>query len=253
MRTVKYLYILLFVIITSLTSAQSPEHLFNKANKEYRSGHFDQAKQQYEALVKEGYHSSALYFNLGNCYYKTGETAKAILNYERAKKINPDDEDVAYNLRLAYSNTVDKVDPVPQLFYERWWSQLLFMFSPDTWSWVAVALLWLAVGLGIWYLNASTIATRKLSFMSGSVTLILACMMFSLAACSHRRINNHQGAVVMEPSAYVRSSPDEKSTGLFMLHAGTRIEVIDELGGWKQIRIANGNVGWMATGALEVI
>jgi tetratricopeptide (TPR) repeat protein len=226
---------------------------FTKANTTYRRGDYVTAAQIYESILNKGLKSGELYYNLGNCYYKSGETSKAILAYERARKFMPEDEDLAYNLRLSYGNTVDKIEPVPQLFYQRWWSQLLNIFRPSSWATLAVVMLWIAAGFAAWYLYAGSIRARKYTFLSSGLLLFLALTLFLLSRSSYNTLNADDAAIVMEPSTVIRSSPDNRSTSLFMLHAGTKIEVLDELGGWKQIRIANGNSGWIKEEAIELI
>jgi tetratricopeptide (TPR) repeat protein len=248
------LFILVFVL-TALHSAVSSDagQQFTQANQAYRAGDFANAAKIYQRILDKGLKSGALYYNLGNCYFKNGEFAKAILAYERAKKFMPDDEDLAYNLRLSYNNTVDKIEPVPQLFYQRWWSQLLNAMSPGNWAISAIILLWIAAGLAAWYLYAGTIRTRKYTFLGSGVLFAISLLIFFIAAGSYTQIHSEDTAIVTEPSAVIRSSPDEKSTSLFMLHSGTKIEIVDELGGWKQIRIANGNSGWIPGTMIEKI
>lgn len=248
--------IFLFVMLFIAGPVKADEYIqskFTEANAEYRKGNFSSAATLYENILKKGMKSGELYYNLGNCYFKTGEIAKSILAYERAKKFMPDDEDLAYNLRLSYSNTVDKIDPVPQLFYERWWTQLLTLMSPSAWSVLAIILLWLAAGIAAWYLYAGTVRMRQITFLSGGIFIFLAIFFFAIASSSFGRLHKDDAAVVMEPSSVIRSSPDDKSTSLFMLHAGTKIEIVDELGSWKQIRIANGNTGWIKQTSVEQI
>lgn len=246
--------ILLLLILHSNLFAETATPLkFRDANTAYRKGNYDTAAQLYEQVLKDGLKSGELYYNLGNSYYKTGETARAILAYERAKKFIPDDEDLAYNLRMAYSNTVDKIEPVPQLFYQRWWTQFLNLTSPGIWAILAVACIWIAAGLAAWYLYAGSVMARKITFLGSGIVLFTGLILFILAGSAYHRLHNNDGAVVMEPSAVIRSSPDEKSTTLFMLHGGTKIQVLDELGNWKQIRIANGNTGWISSTSIELI
>jgi tetratricopeptide (TPR) repeat protein len=245
--------VLLVFVSVNARSATNPAQLFSEANKSYRAGRYEIAEAKLEELLKGGHKTAAVYFNLGNCYYKQQDFAHAILNYERAKRMNPLDDDIQYNLKLAYNNTVDKIEPIPRLFYERWWEIFLNYFSPSGWSWIAIVVLWLAIGFGAWYLYAGTIATRKSTFLTGTSLFFMALFLFFVASCSNKRLNHDKAAIVTEPTAYVRSSPDTKSTNLFMLHAGTRIEIIDQQPGWKQIRIANGNVGWMDDKQLDAI
>ena len=60
-------------------------------------------------------------------------------------------------------------------------------------------------------------------------------------------------AIIFSPTVTIKSSPDEKSVDLFVLHEGTKVELIDNIGDWYEIRIANGSVGWLATSAVEKI
>ena len=252
MNTLKIILLFLLFIFKS-EGATNPVQLFTDANKAYRAGRYEIAEAKLEELLKGGHKTAAVFFNLGNCYYKQQDFSHAIINYERAKRMNPLDDDVQYNLKLAYNNTVDKIEPIPQLFYQRWWDIFLNIYSPSGWSWLAIIILWISIGIGAWYLYATTIQTRKRTFLSGSLALVLALFLFFVASCSNKRLNHDKAAIVVEPTAYVRSSPDVKSTNLFMLHAGTRIEIVDQQPGWKQVRIANGNTGWMDEKQVEAI
>ena len=229
------------------------EQQYDKASKLYKSGNYAEASMQYQNLVNDGKRSTALFFNLGNCYYKTGDYAKAILNYERAKKIAPADEDIEYNLKLANAKASDKIDPIPQLFYEKWWSIFITTFSPTEWSAFAIITLWIAVGIFLIYLFAKTVEKRKKSFYAATILFALSLCLFTVARSSNRLIYNYSFAIIMDSSAYAKSAPDEKGTNLFLLHNGTKVEVIEEQEGWKKIKIANGNTGWMANAALENI
>lgn len=252
----KRILLIVLLALNCLAPAYSQQQdvlRFSEANRAYRNRDYSGAAKIYEGILGKGLKSGALYYNLGNCYFKSGETAKAILAYERARKFLPDDEDLAYNLRLSYNNTIDKIEPVPQLFYQRWWTQILTLSSPSAWAWIAIGLLWTGVGLAAWYLYAGTIRLRKFTFLGSGAVVTLAVIFFLLAGCSWQNLNSADAAIVMNPSAEIRSSPDPKSTTLFMLHAGTKIRVMDQLGDWRQIRIANGNTGWVRAAAIETI
>ena len=244
---------LILNIAISTSNAETPSQQFESANKSYRSGNYSLAAKQYESLIKSGQHNAVIYFNNGNCYYKLQDLPNAILNFERAKRLDPLDDDINYNLKIAYANTLDKIEPIPLLFYERWWNALLFSFNPATWSWIAIIAIWISFCFGIWYLFAGTVKSKKRSFLSSSGILIVALMIFGLAACSHKKIYGQRTAIVMDANAYIKSSPDNKSTNLFMLHGGTKIDVLDEIPGYKQIRIANGNLGWIEEKSVVVI
>lgn len=245
----------LFIIALFATDPAyaKPTEQFDKANVLYRSGNYKGAIHSYESLITGGYVSSALYFNLGNAYYKSGNIPYSILNYERALKLNPGDEDIIFNLRLANLNTVDKIEPLPKLFYEQWWNNYVSLFHEDTWSKAGITLLWIAVLFAAVYIFGNTIFLKKTGFFISAFFLFAGIFLLATAYTQHNRITSNKSAIITETSAYIKSSPDEKSTNLFMLHSGTRIDIIDELTGWKKIRIANGNIGWIDEKEIEVI
>ncbi|MBL0073070.1 MAG: tetratricopeptide repeat protein [Bacteroidetes bacterium] len=95
---------------------QSEQEIFAAANKLYMDEKFDKAIEKYEQLVTMKKVSADVYFNLGNAYYKTGNFASSILNYERAQRLSPSDPDIEYNLRMANLSTIDKIEPLPRVF-----------------------------------------------------------------------------------------------------------------------------------------
>lgn len=237
----------------SLERSSNPIELFNNGNGAYTTKNYKEAIKFYEQLIASGKHSEEVYFNLGNSYFKDNHISKAILNYERARIIDPADEDILFNLRIAYNNTVDKIDPVPLLFYQRWWLSFIHFFSPAQWNVISIISIWLTFFCGIAYLFAGTINRKRNTFLSTLVLLGISFLFYFLAYSSSKSIYGNNEAIIMNSSSYIRSSPDEKSTKLFMLHEGTKVKIIDEIDEWKQIRIANGNVGWVDNKSIEKI
>lgn len=233
--------------------ADQPEALFEKGNRLYREKKYAEAVVAYEEIIRSGVRSDAVYFNLGNAAYKEGFLSKAILNYERAKRINPADENIQFNLQLAYSTTTDKIEPIPLLFYQRWWRLFLHLMSSSGWAVAAVTGFWLSLAAGLLYLKSTTVTGKRNAFLLMTGLFIISLGLHFFAFSSNSLINGKDAAIITETSTYVKSSPEDRSTNLFMLHEGTRIEVTDSVPGWKQIRIANGNVGWMEARALEEI
>lgn len=244
---------LAFTLISRNCIAQPEQELFAAGNKAYMDEKFDKAIENYEQLVTRNKVSAEVYFNLGNAYYKTGNIASAVLNYERARRLKPADEDIEYNLQIANLSTIDKIEPVPKVFYERWWNDFVNEGSVSQRSVWALIFLFLSLGVFAVYLFSGKVVIRKITFFATIGLLVCSLFTWYLTHLQHRHLNDHKAAVIFAESTYVKSSPDEKSANLFMLHSGTRIEVLDGLSGWKKIRIANGNEGWIAADALVVI
>lgn len=248
-----FFLLLLVFFSVNFSFAAMPNQQFEAGNKEYRFGNYEKAIVAYEKLVKDGYRSSTLFYNLGNAYYKENNYAKSILNYERALKLNPQDEDILFNLRLANMNTVDKIEPIPRLFYEQWWDNFISTFSSDSWSKYGIAGCWLTLLFVGLYLFSNTVFLKKTGFFSTVICGFIAGMLLFAGRLQHQSAYDQKAGIIIETSAYIKSSPEEKSTNLFMLHAGTKIEVVDELQGWKKIKIANGNIGWISNNDMEMI
>lgn len=254
MRTI--LYFLLFAIINPSAFALSNEELtvlFEKGNTAYREKKYAEAEVAYSNIVEAGIQSDAIEFNLGNSCFKQGKLGEAILHYERAKRLNPADEDIRFNLRMAYSTTVDKVEPIPLLIHEQWILDLLLLMAPDSWATLAVCLIWCTACLGLLYLFANTVSLKRNSFLSMLCMLGFAVIVYLIAYQADREQYGEDLAIVIDANASIKSTPDSKGTTLFMLHEGTRVEVVEQTVGWTEIRIANGNQGWIETGKIGII
>ena len=243
----------LLLILTSLLEARDLNNLFSSANSHYTQQEYVKAAEIYEEIVAEGVESAEVYFNLGNAYFKSGELGKAILFYERAKRIDPDDEDVNFNLNLAYRETIDKIEPLPRVFYEEWWENFVVTYPLNRRAVVLLILVWmLSVSVAVYVLMGRPLL-KKISFIASLCFLISSSFLAVIMWKQVRSLEQHRSAIILNSSVYVKSSPDEDASNVFMLHEGTRIDVLDSLSEWSKVRIANGNIGWMRTVNFEQI
>jgi hypothetical protein len=226
---------------------------FDRANKYYQQQDYENAIKAYEDVLKANRISAAVYYNLANSYYKTGNIAKSILNYERAHKLAPDDEDIDFNLKLAAMKAVDKIEPVPMVFYRRWIHSIALAFNIDVWSKISIGLTWATVFIFALFIISPSPAGKKLFFVTGIIFLVLTVFAFYFSSEQDKIMNHDEHGIVMTPSSYVKSSPDEKGNDQFILHEGTKVEVLDEFTDWKKIKIANGTVGWIKARDIEII
>lgn len=234
-------------------SASSPEESFNKANKAYQDKEYLKAVDLYESLLKSGYNSPDLYFNLGNAYYKLKKVPESILNYERAKRLAPDDEDISFNLRVANLRTVDKINPIPKFFLTEMYENLLSANSSHKWSVTAVLLSWLTFGLLAIFLVLWHPLYKKLLFALAVLSFLGLLFSAYCAWQMNTRENDRNYAIIFAPSIYIKSSPEDSGTNLVTLHEGAKVKILDAVGDWKKIRIADGNVGWLPANAIEII
>lgn len=211
------------------------------------------AIQIYESLLKNG-ESADVYYNLGNSYYKAGEIAKAVLNYERALLMKPGNSDIRANLEVARAKTIDKVEPVPEVFFVSWAKALINSMSVDAWAtWGIVSFILFIIAL-YFFIFSKQIILKKGGFILGIVFLIVVICSNLFASEQKERLVNRSEAIVMNPSVTVRSTPSESGTSLFILHEGRKVSIKDNsMKEWKEIRLEDGKVGWVPASAIEVI
>jgi tetratricopeptide (TPR) repeat protein len=244
--------LILFLCIAQV-SAKDLQVLYRTANLHYTQQEYVKAAEVYEEILAEGVESSEVYFNLGNAYFKSGELGRSILYYERARKLDPDDEDINFNLKLAYRETIDKIESLPMVFYEEWWKNFVENYPLNRRAVVLLSLVWLfSISSGV-YVLVKRPAYKKFTFILSLLFLFSASATALVMWKQLRSYDQNRSAIILNPSVYVKSSPDEDASNAFMLHEGTRIELIDSLSEWSKIRIANGNVGWMRTESFEQI
>jgi tetratricopeptide (TPR) repeat protein len=237
----------LFILMAGFLKAGStaPDSLVATANNAYNQGNYDLAKELYLSVIQQGLASSELYYNLGNAFFKIDDIPSAILYYEKAKKLNPKEEDINFNLNLANSRVIDKIVPVPEFFLKKWWRQVLQLTSPDGWARSILFVFILFLVFAASFIVSRAVIIRKLSFWGGIVFLILTFFTFVAGSQSHRQFRNEVEGIVFTPTVTVKSSPSENSVDLFVIHEGTKVRILDELEEWSEVRIANGSVGWI--------
>ena len=224
-----------------------------EADSAYAQGHYQQAADAYEALLKQGV-SADLYYNLGGAYYRMDEIPRAVLNYERALLLSPGDADIRFNLQMARSKTIDKITPESEMFFVTWYHSLVNMTSVDGWARLALVALSLAIALALVYLFASRVGLRKLGFFGALVMLLLFVCSNVFAYVQKQGLTHRTGAIIMAPAATVKSTPAKQGTDLFILHEGTRVEITDgSMRQWKRVSVADGKEGWIETSQIEII
>ncbi len=249
MKRILYITIAIFSIL-QVNAENTP---ISEANNAYKKGAYKQAITDYEAVLNTNIESPEIYFNLANAYYKTGQIAPAILNYERAKLLAPADKDIDYNLKIAQAHVLDKLKVVHPIFYRRWIASIRNIFSADMWSYLSIALFIVClIALGM-YLYSNKTALKKVGFFLAFVTLIFCIVTYAFASVKTAELTNREYAIVFSPSVTVKASPDESGTELFVLHSGTKVKILEQLGDWTQIQISDGNEGWLKKSAVEKI
>lgn len=249
----KKLILLTILLIPVFAFSQDYQILFNKANGYYNAGQYSQAAEIYHQLIDSGYTDAYIYFNLGNTYYRMDKMPQAIINYERAKILKPSNEDIEFNLKLANLKIVDKFDAVPKLFFIEWYDTFTKSLNSCSWSMVFLGFIWLTFIIVSSFLWFSSQEIRKRLFNTAVLTFILAGASLFFAYKIYNYEQSKEFAIIFSPSVYVKSAPDAGATDLFILHEGTKIQILDTINDWIEIKIENGNVGWLPKNNVEII
>lgn len=253
----KIFFILSIVLLpTTLWASNGKQAILETAaagDEQYRLGNYDSAAKYYSKVLEANYASADLYYNLGNAYYRTGQIGLAILNYERALRLQPSMSDARENLELANSKTVDRITPLPRFFLVNWYNALITRLTPHTWR-ILLCLFFLLAGASLaLLLLARSITIKKISL----ATLILSAGLFLIALFflikSTNFFNSHNEAVILDASVTVKSSPELQSVDKLILHEGTKVTISESLAGWHKITLADGTSGWCQSNLLEKI
>ncbi len=244
---------LFFIAFCPALNAAGNNPLLDSGNAAYAKGEYTKAAKFYETILAGGQEAGDVYFNLGNAYYKSNNIALAILNYERAVKLNPDNEDYQFNLKLANQRIEDKIDEAPQLFLTEWKNGIAGLMTERGWSQLCVVLIVVSLALFALFISASSRGLKQVGFFGGSVMVILSISTFFIAKNTYSLTVNGTSAVITAPSITVTGSPNEKGTKLFIIHEGTKVNITQEDTDWVEIKIANGNTGWVKRSQLERI
>jgi tetratricopeptide (TPR) repeat protein len=223
------------------------ESVIEMANQSYSNADFTSAVAQYESIIQSGYESSGLYFNLGNAYFKMNNIPAAILNYEKARKLDPTDESIRFNLALANSRIIDKMEPLPEFFLRTWWDSARDLLSSDQWAKLGVAGFIFTLMAAAIFIASGSITLRKISFWAGMMILSFTLISMLFGIISYRVYSSQASAIIFTPTVTVKSSPNDNSVDLFVIHEGTKVQITDLVEGWSEVRLANGNVGWVKT------
>ena len=238
----------------SSPSVSLPQASKSEADSAYAHEDFLTAALLYQQLLDSCGGSAQLYYNLGNSYYRQDSIARAILCYERARLLDPSDDDIRFNLEMARAKTVDRVMPASEMFFVSLFHRMVLSLSLQTWAWLGLLSFLLMLSAIAAYFFLPTLTGKKLGFSTAVISLLI-CLFANIAAYQQlHQLENRSSAVIMTSSAVVKSTPSPSGTDLFILHEGTRVEIEDDtMNEWVEIRMSDGKEGWLQRSEIEII
>ena len=256
MKTIRYtflLFSLLSFLLISPCFGNGNEMLMRHADSAYQHENYTEAIALYEQIAADGNEGGTLFYNLGNAYYKSGDNAKALLWYERALKLDPSDEDIQHNIAFVNHKIIDKIDPVPETLFAQWWQKVTNLMNERQWAILSIIgsfLLFLSIAA---YLFARSGGLRTTGFVIFWISIIIIVFSVIFANRQKEKATQHMEAIVMDLVVDAKNAPNASGKNLFVIHEGLKVQITNEMNGWVEIRLPNGEKGWIAQNSIEKI
>lgn len=224
---------------------------FEKGNELYRKDQFAEAVQAYESVLKTKKESAELYFNLANAYYKLNKVAPAIYNYEKALLLNPNDKEIQNNLLFAQKLQIDDIKQVPKVGFSKLVQDFTSSYHYNTWAWIAVGFSTIFLLLFVGYYFSQTTLLKRFFFVGMFLALLVIVLSVLSAIFEKSNYENNRPAIVFAEITSVKTEPKADAPDAFMLHEGTKVQILEKLDDWKKIELSDGTEGWIKETAIK--
>jgi tetratricopeptide (TPR) repeat protein len=246
MKNIIYITLL---FITGLAFGQS----FEQGNALYLKGDYNGAATEYEGIIKQGKESAEVYFNLGNAYYKLNQVAPSVYYYEKALLLNPGYKDAEVNLAFAQKMTIDNIKATPRVGFSKMLYNATGNYHYNTWAWIAVSFSVLFLLLFVGYYFSGVALVKRIFFVGMFVAAGLLVLSIVAAIYAKTQKSRENYAIVFHEVISVKSEPREAAQDAFILHAGTKVNVLETIDSWKKVQLADESVGWVPKAGIKEI
>ncbi len=240
---------MLFITLVAYASSEKMQ----QANTSYQEKDYKKAIEIYQSIVDEGLESTSLYYNLGCAYFQENNLASSILYFERAARLDPSNDDIQHNLRGVNSRIEDNIQAVPDLFLKHWFFAFTKVFSLKIWAVISILAFIILLFFIIIYLLSREMRWKKAGFYLAIFFFFVMLLSITSAHSQYNKRHCSSYAVVFEPTLTTKSSPNENSKNLFIIHEGSKVKIVDDIGDWYEIKIANGSKGWVEKDKIVII
>jgi Bacterial SH3 domain/Tetratricopeptide repeat len=241
------------LLFPAQAAVSSPTEMFRRAEEAYQHESYQEAIATYETMRSAGIEDGVLYYNLGNAYFKAGRLGLAVLNYERALKRMPGDDDTRANLAFARELLSDEVDEPPLPLVIGWVVDLYQRIRLNVLAGIVSACFLLGGVATTVLLSERWPGLRNAALgVVGASIVVAAIAGGCLGARVHEEASRVEAIIVTE-NAYVRSGPGDTSPRLAEIHEGLKVRVLGEREGWLQVSLASGLTGWIEREQIETI
>lgn len=240
------------MLTTAVAASQSELYpLWKKADSTYAVGHYAEAQILYDSIIEQGYASAALYYNLGNTFFKQNQLGRAILNYKRALRLQPRNADYLHNLRFAQGKAIDVIDSPVESPFERLQHVFFSSLRMTTWSSFSLSFSMLTLLFFSFYYLSYTPSLKRIFFAFFLLFMGATALTYSGACYQRDKGKDRRRAYVVVPNVMVKNAPASGGGDAFMLHDGSPLTLVKRMNNWYRIRLSDGKVGWIPYGAIE--
>ncbi len=256
--------IILFLVLTiGLSLRLSAQDLDAKADSAFSTGDYAAAAGMYEKFIKDNGSSAALYYNLGNCYYRMGKLAKAVTAYERSLRLDPANDAAKANLEFTNSKLIDKKG-YEGSFLSRTFHDITNIMSANAWAWTALILFAVTIAAIAVYLFGNSLILRKTGFFGGGITAILCIIGIIFAFNARKLMLAKDVAIVSVPSSILSTTPrapQNRNEEAMLLHEGAKVKILDSISSptdslktvWYDVSFDNDHRAWINSNDVEII
>ena len=247
---VPFLVLGIFMLFTEISLSQNNE-LFDQGKQQYKAEKYQEALNNWLKIEAEGEHSAALYYNIANAHYRLNSIGPSIYYYEKALELTPGDREILNNLTFAQNATVDAIEPLPQTIFAKWDATLSSWLTFDGWAWVAVSCALSFTLLFLLYYFSIYTLRKRLLFVGSILSLLVLMISLTMSFRTHSRQLTDQPAIIFAESTDIKTDPSKKSETAFILHEGTKVQIVAKDADWFRIVIADGKDGWIPSTDLK--
>ena len=250
----KNIIIISYLLLISWNYSQTiPEEIFSNGIQYYNEGEYQKAISSFMTILENGQHSSSLYFNLGNSFYKINDVANSIFYFEKALQLSPNDKDIANNLSFSKNMLIDKIEILPTNQIKQFSNYILGIFDVNQWLYSGFIILYISAFFFLFYFFNSKTTLKKNYFIASIVSLCFATGFISLGITKNLNQKSNLFAIIFDQKIDFRTEPNYRSEVLFNLHEGTKVLIKEELNDWVFVEIQDGNKGWIETQSIKKI
>lgn len=245
----KTLTLIIFCLFLGAANAQDTKSIFQTANSLYKNKQYELAETRYLEVVKQDKNNLQALYNLGNTYFHLNQNAKAILYYEKAKKLAPTDAAIEHNLNLVNNKVFNKIEFSKEFFVVKWFKNLVNNNTSHDWSILFLIFLWIGITAIVFTFF------RKNNFISkiGKLALFVAIIFAWFTYKSYQNETTDKYAIITTANAFYKSKPVESMNASTAILAGTKVEILDTDKNWHKIKLSNDKTGWIQNNFLEEI